>query len=90
MLMIFLLMTSMIVGFFYLIIMDVKSGLKIDFSIWITKAEDFPFQKLEVYSCWILQLPFVVACLVIIELKGNKYCLQGIAKLDYLFKVSIF
>ena len=54
MLIIFLIMTSMIIGFFYLIIMDVKSGLNIDFSIWITKAEEFPFQKLEVYSCWIL------------------------------------
>lgn len=43
MLSIFLLMTSMIVGFFYLIIMDVRSGLDIDFSIWITKAEDKPF-----------------------------------------------
>lgn len=31
-----------------------------------------------------------MACIIFIEIKSHKDCLQGIAKLDYLMKVSMF
>lgn len=90
MLTMFITMTVLIAGFLYIVARDVIGGLSVDFSIWITKRSDRPFQKLEAYFCWIMQVPSIFSCLAIIELKGTKDCLQGIAKLDYLFKVSMF
>lgn len=94
MLVIFFVMTSLFASIFatvtYEIVNVYKIANKLNFSIWITKEHELDFQKLEIYVCWILQIPFVLSCLAIIELKGTKDCLQGIAKLDYLFKVSIF
>ena len=90
MIVIFFIMSGQFVTFTYVIVNDISVGLEIDFSIWITKQKELEFQKLEIYTCWILQFPFLLSCLAIIELKGTRDCLQGIAKLDYLFKVSIF
>ena len=90
MLVIFFVMSGLLVTLTYKILSDLIFGREIDLSIWITKKQELEFQKFEIYIVWILQIPFILSCLAIIELKGTKDCLQGIAKLDYLFKVSIF
>ena len=35
-------------------------------------------------------MPPLITCVLVLEMKSSKDCLQGIAKLDYLMKVSMF
>ena len=43
------------------------------------------------HSCfYILELPSLLIALVIIRFKSSQDILQGVSKLDYLLKVSVF
>ena len=45
---------------------------------------------MEVYLFWTLQLPYLVPCAAVILFKSSQDIIQGVSKLDYLHKVSIF
>lgn len=47
-------------------------------------------QKIDAWFFRILQIPMLMACFTIIKIKSSKDIIQGISKLDYLYKVSRF
>lgn len=88
-------MTILLIGLTFTIVFfhfksQIQSNFTIEQSLWLTHTIEQPYQKLEIYFVWIFQVPGLLVCIAIIEFKSTKDCLQGIAKLDYLIKVSMF
>lgn len=46
------------------------------------------FEIAEVYLFWVLQLPYLAPCATVILFKSSQDIIQGVSKLDYLYKVS--
>ena len=61
-----------------------------DFSHYWTMCELQGFEIYEVYLFWVLQLPYLVPCATVILFKSSRDIIQGVSKLDYLYKVSRF
>lgn len=59
-------------------------------SPWKTKYCLTAKEALMVWGHWILQLPMIMACFTIVKVKSSRDIIQGISKLDYLYKVSRF
>ena len=75
MLIVFVIVTLLFSFITYELIKDVVMRPELNYSIWITKQSEQNDQKIEIYVCWILQMPFILSCLAIIELKGTKDCI---------------
>ena len=60
------------------------------FSYWIVACPLDDSGLAEVYMFWVLQLPFLVPCAAVTLFKSSQDIIQGVSKLDYLYKVSIF
>ena len=60
------------------------------FSYWTVECKLYTQDVVEVYMFWILQLPYLVPCAAVILFKSSQDIIQGVSKLDYLYKVSIF
>ena len=47
-------------------------------------------QRVETWFFWIMQVPMLMTCYTNIMIKSSQDIIQGISKLDYLYKVSTF